>query len=83
MPANDFVFMLGSAERHHIERKQLGIFFWKVIPDCISANLSGSSLVNVTPKLNTLYIQFGTSCKNLCMKGDVNRMQTCMNLRKQ
>jgi len=78
--------MQDSAQRHHIKPKQHRIFLSrKVVPDFISAELPGSSLVSVvpllhaeewtphSPELNTLQIRFETSCKNLCMKGDVNQ----------
>jgi len=49
MPASDFVFMQDSAQLHHVEPKQLRIFFKKAFPDFASAELWGLSLVSVVP----------------------------------
>jgi len=72
MPANDFVLMQESAQR-----KASQDFLRKVVPDFTSAEFSGSSIVIVMPILQVKqwathspelnWIQFGTSCKNLCM----------------
>jgi len=53
--------------RHHIEPRQLGIFFetlFLISDQCWSMGNSVTSLTRLEPFIYV--IQFGTSCKNLC-----------------
>ena len=74
-PANDSLCSCKTV-RHHIEQSQLMILLQKVVPDFISAEEWASHSLDLNP------LDYSV-CENLCMRSDMNRMHTYINVRKQ